>query len=203
MLREARYNDIDEIINIHLAALKDGLLSKLGRTFLKKVFYPICLQSNDVLILVYEQQNKIISFVIYTKNSEQLTKNLLSKKFAIGIAILKNSFLKKSLLKDIAIVLKGFHVQIDHDYKNLLKNNPAELYLIGTQPRSQGKGIGSILVSEGLIKFAIKLNVSTCFVKTSSFKAKQFYLANQFKIVGTEYRGKSCYEILYKNILCT
>lgn len=198
MLRPATHNDIDELINIHLTSLGDGLLAKLGKHFLKKVFYPACLQSPDVLILVYEQQKKVISFVIYTQNSMLLTQSLLNKKIPIGIAVLKNILIKPSLLLDIAIMLKGFKVQMKPGHEEIMKH-PAELYLIGTNPAYQGKGIGSILVSQGLTAFTKQFNVSTCLVKTSSSRAYQFYLANQFSPVGTEYRGKHCFHILYKN----
>ncbi|MDR3476694.1 MAG: GNAT family N-acetyltransferase [Gammaproteobacteria bacterium] len=198
MLRQADYNDIDSIVDIHLATLSDGLLAKLGKPFLKKVFYPFCFQSSDVLLMVYELQNKITSFVIYTNNSTLFTHRLLQKKVAIGIAVLKNILFNPSLLVDILVVLKGFRVQLHHGYEDILKNNQAELYLIGTEPAFQGQGIGSILVSQGLKEFSKKLNVSTCLVKTSSFKANQFYLANQFTAIGTEYRGKQCFQILCK-----
>ncbi|MHB1220389.1 MAG: GNAT family N-acetyltransferase [Gammaproteobacteria bacterium] len=199
MLRQANDNDLDSIVDIHLATLSDGMLAKLGKTFLKKVFYPYCLQSEEVLVLVYEQQHKIISFVIYTKNSLQLTNHLLKKKIAIGIAILKNIFLNPSLLIDIWVVLTGFRVQLHHGYEDIFKNS-AELYLIGTEPAFQGKGIGSILVSQGLIEFNKKFNASTCLVKTFSSRASRFYLANQFTTIGTEYRGKHCFQLLYKMI---
>ena len=199
MLRAANLNDIDGIIHIHGVTLAEGLLAKLGKTFLKKVFYPLCFHSSDVLILVYEQNNKIVSFVIYTKNSSQLTNCLLKKKISLGSAFIKNIFLKPSLLLELIVILKGFRVQLNQGCESKLEG-AAELYLIGTDPEYQGRGIGAILVSEGLIIFGKELQSSACLVKTSSSKANQFYLSNKFITIGSEYRGKTRFQILYKNI---
>lgn len=200
MLRQAKFNDIEDLVKIHLATLGDGLLAKLGKKFLKQVFFPHCLQTTGVLILVYEQQKKITSFVIYASNGKMLTSSLYKYRSAIVLAILKNILIKPTLVLDIIMVLKGYKISLESGHEGDL-NRLAELYLIGTDPAYQGRGIGATLVTKGLTEFSKQFSISNCIVRTSSSKAYRFYMANQFKKIGVEYRGRTAYQILVKECI--
>ena len=70
-----------------------------------------------------------------------------------------------------------------------------ELYLIASDPASQGQGLGGELLAEGLAQLK-EQGCPGCLVKTSSDGAKRFYLRHGFREIGEEYRGSRCLSVL-------
>ena len=136
IIRQAKLDDLDAIVNIHDIAFPNFFLTSLGDSFLK-LYYKSVLKNSDGILLVSQGDNDIIGFCAGT---------LLSSGF-------NTRLIKKNLLSYMGqgIRLLFTHpIRIWHLYKNLSKENPdvgdngdyAELLSIGVDPNKQGGGVG-------------------------------------------------------------
>ena len=193
MIRKAVEQDLSSIVDIHMSALSNDFLPRLGREFLKKVFFPTVLTSKHSLTLVNVEDLIVNAFIIFSYDSDALTTQIMRNK----VVLVKYVFL--GLIKDITLIgeiishMKGFKTEIHSRVDIDLKKIP-ELYLMATTPEQKAKGIGGQLITKGL-EVLSQVNQS-CLVKTSSYRAKEFYLKHHFEEIGYEYRGKRKLHIL-------
>lgn len=142
IIRRAKIDDVDAIVEIHLNAFRGFFLTSLGRAFLN--FYYTCfIKSRETITMVAEEDNVIYGFSASTKfcrgfNSRLIKSNLLS----FGFLSLKLLFIKPSSLFRLVsnLTKKGANVNDEEDY--------AELYSIGICRLAQGKGIGKKLLAQ-------------------------------------------------------
>ncbi len=187
LIRKATKDDIRQIVDIHLAALPDDLLPKLGKSYLQNTFYAQIIQSDLAFILVNVENDTVNAFCVFALNGGALSSLLTKNKKKLLIPLLRGVLKNVSLLPELAAHLKGFRTELTSAKQIDFESIP-ELYLIAAEPLSQGRGIGSDLIGEGL-KILFR-NQSACLVKTSSDKARKFYQKNGFELRGVEYRGK-------------
>lgn len=193
MIREANINDAEALAAIHVAALPNDLLPRLGTQFLSTHFYRVVLRSEHAFTILDEEDHAIRSFIIFAHNSNAVTKQVMGKKFSLlwhlFIAVPRDP----SILGEIIGHLKGFKTELISQPNETIEKTP-ELYLMATAPEHHSKGIGSRLIQRGLEVLAQR-NLQ-CIVKTSSDIAKKFYLKNHFEEIGTEFRHKRKLHIL-------
>ena len=196
MIRTADSSDIPYMVKIHTTSLPDDLMPRIGLSYLNNQFYPIVLSSENAYTLVYENQ-EVQAFVIFTYNSKTFSKELTKNKFALGCAILNQLPRDPLLIRDILFASIGKRTI----FRQSIKRYPdsfAELFLIATHPSQQSKGIGRLIVREGLKHLKAK-GIPICLVKTSSEKARSFYDHLGFFEIGIEYRGPRQLSILIHN----
>ena len=200
MIRKATQDDIESLVYIHIDALPGELLTSLGESFLTKQFYPKVFQSANTLTLVNEGYDGLVNaFCIFAYKSDALTSQIVKNKLFITKYLLKNIFNDVTLIPKVIGYLKGYRLQLSPYYNIEYLKKITELYLIVTHPAHQGKGIGSKIIEEGLnIVFQ---KYTSCLVKTSSERAKQFYLRHRFKQIGVEYHWKKEITLLIRNYL--
>ena len=193
MIREGTANDISRLAEIHLASLQGDLLPRLGRVFLEKRFYPSVLTSSNALLLVDEDECSLNSYVVFAYNSGKFVEDITSHKISIGLSILRKLLSDPSVLLQVIAAMRSNIVlttQVDH-----LERQP-ELYLMATDPRYQSTGIGSRLVQDGIERLR-QAGYQSCWVRTSSDRAKQFYQRLGFEVIGKEFRGQRLLHLLY------
>jgi GNAT superfamily N-acetyltransferase len=196
MIRKASKYDIPDLVDIHMAALPNDLLPKIGKDFLRKYFYTVVLESNHAFTIVDAEGETVRSFIIFAYNSKALTGQVMHNKAILA----KHFFL--CLLRDFSLIgqifahLRGFKAEIYSELDFKIKEIP-ELYLMATAPKHHSKGIGSRLISRGLEILSEKHQY--CMVKTPSRRAKKFYMKHHFHEIGLEYRqGRKFQLLLYR-----
>ncbi|MCI0625353.1 MAG: GNAT family N-acetyltransferase [Acidobacteria bacterium] len=185
-IREAKIEDVNRLAEIHSLALPGDLLPRMGRRFLTGTFYPIVLNSQHAFTLVCTENGSIESFVIFAYHSGELASELKAPKFRI-LSCLARSFWRYPGVALQVLTFLGGRVSLDEQIGPL--EEMAELYSIATHPSAQSRGVGSLLVREGLNRLRAATR-GTCLVKTSSDRARQFYLRLGFRDIGKEIRGR-------------
>ena len=162
MIRNPSKEEIDKIVNLHLASLKEGALYQLGGNVLK-IFYEELLKDNGSFILVYEQNKIIVGVAASTKDVELLLRKIKRKHFLkIAFNILKKSLTSPKL-----------PFKLLQKYPSGIK---PELLFLFVDPVQRGKGIGEELVkatSKRLKNMKIKKYKIT--ILSSNFRGKKFY----------------------------
>lgn len=139
---EAKRQDIDHIVDIHINAFKGFFLTSLGRGFLH-FYYSAFLKSSDTVVICAEDgDGNLLGFSAATKvckgfNSRLIKENFLSF-FALSLKLIftnPNALLR--LVKNLS--KKSDEVEDKEDY--------AELFSIGVDSSQQGKGIGKLLLT--------------------------------------------------------
>ena len=178
-IRELSENAIADVINIHLQAFEGFFLSELGRDFLK-LYYKSVKMSDEGILLGYYENNQLLGFCAATTLSRSFNKKLILKNIIpFSVVGLKLVFTKPNALKRL--------------YKNLTKDSVtvrdegeyAELLSIATNPSTQGKGVGKLLIAElesHLKKReCVQLSLTTDYYNNE--KALGFYKASGYEIM--------------------
>jgi ribosomal protein S18 acetylase RimI-like enzyme len=196
VIREARADDIQDIVRIHLTTLPGDFLPRLGNRFLRKVFYPGVMDSKHGLVVVQEEGGSICSFIVFAFNAEKLTREATGQKIMLAAYILAALIRDFSLFRELSAHLSGFKTEIYTDIKTPLEKIP-ELFVMATAPHYQSQGMGGDLLERG-IEIVSRAHAE-CLVKTSSRHAKKFYAKHGFKEIGMEYRGARRVHLLLRS----
>jgi ribosomal protein S18 acetylase RimI-like enzyme len=187
MIRLARREDIPRLCEIHAHALPDDLLPRLGRGFLRQVFYAQLFEGERGFAILSEEQG-IRSFAVFTRNARALTEALASRKLCILGALATRVWFSPGLPFQLLAATQECRVESRIPAADLEKL--PELYVMATDPPSQGRGFGTQVVREGLSVLYKDPAVPGCLVRTSSDRARSFYRRLGFEDVGSEQRGK-------------
>ena len=162
MIRNARKEEIEKIVNLHLASLKEGILYHLGKDILK-IFYKEILDDKNSFILVYGPKKNILGVAASTKNVKELFDKIKKNHFPIiAFNVLKKSLANPSLPFKL---LQKYPSQIN-----------AELLFLYVKEAQRGKGIGEKLIVGTLKKFkAMGVNKYKITIISSNTKGKKFY----------------------------
>jgi ribosomal protein S18 acetylase RimI-like enzyme len=197
MIREANHTDIPAMVDIHAAALPEDLLPRLGKRFLRNFFYPAVLKSGHALSLVETDNDMVRSFVIFSHTGDALLADITRSKVKLSFYFFSALLRDFSVLGDVIVLWRGVK-SVFHGEQNLNIKEIPELFLIATAPECRSKGIGGRLMRKGL-DMLLKQN-QACLVKTSSPKARRFYVSHDFDDIGFEYRrGKKMHLLLYRH----
>ncbi len=188
MIRKAHNEDIPFLVKIHMAALPGDLLPRLGRDFLVKTFYPAVLRSDQAFTIVHEEDGAPDAFVIFAYHSDALTNQVIKDKVSLAGSMLRGLLADPTLAREAFGFLRGFRTELEEDLRIKLEEIP-ELYLIATSPDRQSRGLGCQIVRHGLRLLADE-GYPCSLVKTSSDRAREFYLKQGYRLIGFEYRQK-------------
>jgi ribosomal protein S18 acetylase RimI-like enzyme len=163
IVRKAKITDVDRIVSIHKNAFKGFFLTSLGDSFLS-VYYSCFIKSNETVILCAEEDGKLLGFSAATKvcrgfNGRMIKENAL-KFMMVGLRLLfTNPPALVRLVKNFT--KKSDEVEDDENY--------GELYSIGVNSDTQGKGVGKALLAETETLMGIeKLSLTTDYYNNES-----------------------------------
>ena len=177
-LRELGQQDvglIGDLANLHRKAFPAFFLTQLGTSFLKTL-YQGYLDDQNSGILVAEENGKIEGFIAYSNDYPKFYKNLIRKKLirfawcSFLAAIQHPSFVKR---------LFGAFGKSD----SVLKTEKyVELASICTDPKAEGRGIGTALIKQLIARVDFKSYsyISLETDATGNDQANKFYQKNGF-----------------------
>lgn len=191
MIKTLELKHIPQIAKIHVRALKQDFLPLLGADFLE-ILYMGVLKKKEAFGFVAEEEDKVIGFVIGTKDMNKffraaLLANFLKLVYLVTVMIVNRPTLLKKTLETFLYVRKD-------------KGPKPELVVIAVAHKWQSKGIGKKLVNSLEIffkKMKIKKYKLTVYADK---KAVQFYTKLKYlKLDEFNLYGKRWY-IYEKNI---
>lgn len=157
---------------------------------------PSILESDNSLLLVKEQEGKVVGFALFVFKSHLMTKEIMKHKIALSIVVIKKFFLDFRILFAVLRKLRGPNIifnrgreytPIVEDQITVMDEMP-ELYTLAVSSDFRNKGIGRELTKKGLSMLREK-NQPKCIVKTAS--AHDFFLKLGFRDAGKEFRGNN------------
>jgi len=169
MIKKPKPSDINQIAELHMISLKDGLLYQLGKETLKKVYQEI-LQDKKSFIFVHYNKKKIIGAAASSLDEEELFGKVKKKYFlSIGLRVLARSITMPSLPFKI----------LKSKYSSATK---PELLFLFVDPKYRGGGIGKKLVDKTTEQFRkMGVNKYKITILASNKKGKKFYEKAGFK----------------------
>jgi ribosomal protein S18 acetylase RimI-like enzyme len=146
IVRAARSNDIEAIVDVHLSAFNAGFnLSAFGPRFLRK-YYRLILEFEQRVLLVVECDGKIVGFAAGFVNPKgfyaKLKKNKWRLAFAAATAIPGRPSVVVRLLH---VARRGSQFMARSETQ---QENTCELSSIAVRPEASGKGLGKALLND-------------------------------------------------------
>lgn len=141
-IRKANTSDVDAIVAIHQQAFPDFFLTTLGEGFLRLYYRCMCNCEEAVTLCAFDG-GKAVGFASSAVKSAGFNTRLIKHNMmSFGVEAIKLLFTRPASLFRLVnnFTKKSSEVEDDGDY--------AELFSIGVSPLCQGKGVGSLLLSE-------------------------------------------------------
>ncbi len=192
--RIATIQDVDQIVKIHQDAFATFFLTSLGGDFLR-FYYKSFIKNKETVCLVTVDNREIVGFSAATMKSKGFNSRLIySNSIAFFGWSFKMLFTNPKALVRLAknLTKKSDSVTDNEEY--------AELFSIGVSPICQGKGVGSLLLSETettLLKKGVqKLSLTTDYYNNESTIA--FYKRNGYRVLYqfTTYPDREMYRFI-------
>lgn len=194
-IRKANISDVDSIVNIHSQAFPDFFLTTLGSRFLQ-LYYKCMCNCKDAITLCAIDEGTLVGFSSTAVKSAGFNTRLIKQ----NIGSFAMEAIKLLLTRPTALIRlvnnftkKGSDVEDNGDY--------AELFSIGVSPICQGKGVGSLLLSnnERMIREwggVKRLSLTTD--KNNNESAIAFYQRNGYKVLYefTAYPDREMYRFI-------
>lgn len=140
-IRKATINDVEAIVKIHEQAFPDFFLTTLGKRFLC-LYYKCMCDSKDAITLCAMDEGQIVGFSSTALKSVGFNTRLVKHNMmSFALEAMKLLFTSPNSLVRLVnnFTKKSSEVEDNGDY--------AELFSIGVSPFCQGKGVGSLLLS--------------------------------------------------------
>ena len=176
-LEQKDKNLIPSLAVLHKAAFPSFFLTQLGLPLLRTLYYGY-LEDEESGIIVAENEGSLLGFIAYSNDYPRFYRGLIKKHLirfgfcSLGAAIRHPSFIKRLLgaFKKSESVVKS--------------DKYVELASICVDPNTEGKGIGSSLITylKSIVDFKIYpyINLETDAVDNE--KANRFYVKNGFSL---------------------
>lgn len=180
-IEKIKINVLDELVNIHSAALPEDVLPSMGKTLLIN-YYKNAITDPSQLIIGGWSDGNLLGFCLISQKHLGLLNIFMS---IHGIYCMLATMLLRPRL---------FYSGLIQSMKSLsLKKNTAEIAFIAVLPSHHGNGIGKLILDYG-IQICRESNVEFVQTKTSNKKLRNYYVKkyfaeeiDNFVISGTEY----------------
>ncbi len=190
IVRSFEFSDLECVVNLHLECFEGYFLSKLGRHFLS-AYYRVYLKFGFINFVAVENDN-IVGFVFGYKNfiqfNQELKRNFIYFIFPLCLCLLKLSIYKEFFYKLYNVFFKE---KVNVVYEQ--PNNVYEISSLCVSKKSQGRGIGSMLIEKS-INFSLKDNARGVCIITDKLNNKNtiyFYESLGFKFHQEFIQGKN------------
>lgn len=174
MIQQMTERHVAEACQIHIEALSDSFLPMLGRDFLR-VLYTGILEYNLGFGFVYMVDDKVVGFVLASKDTGKLFKEVIKRKWLILLLTVP-----RKVIKSPSILIRMYET-FSYPKENP-KDSCAELLVIAIDKDYRGKKIGKELINSLNTRFLreniYKYKVS---VYSDNKNANEFYKAAGFK----------------------
>lgn len=168
-IRKAKYSDCSSIAKIHKENLDESFLGSLGERFLKNLYECLSVYE-DGIILVAEENNKIVGFVCGTTHIGKFYRYFIRKKF------IKVSFLLAIKMFDLITLKKIFEILVYPKKHSNFSLPEAELLSIAVEKNYHGKGVSEKLFKAFVVEFnRLGVDRFKIVVGDKLYRAKSFY----------------------------
>ena len=179
LLRKMSKADLDDVVQIHLRAFPGFFLTSLGKGFIYELYKDFLLNKYSICKVI-EINTIIQGFAIGTLKPEFLFRKLLFQKGFILLFFTLKAFFKnpRTLLRKLFYAVK-YRGEFPSGF-----NRPTLLSSIGINPKSETKGIGSLLIEE-FCKEAYSKGADVVYLITDrdfNDRVNSFYLKNGFQL---------------------
>lgn len=184
MIREAKLEDLEQIVKVHIRCFPDSFSTQLGEKLLEK-FYLEYLKEIPDLFLIAEEDSNIVGFCMgYLCEDNEYMKKFLKHNF-IAISI---RCLKLLLSRNTCMILKLRQMKkkenpdiLERNINNAPQNQKGDLLSLCVIPRYRGTGIAQQLVKNYIIALKNR-NREYCVltVKVKNGRGIRFYEKNDF-----------------------
>lgn len=193
-IRPASPGDAAALARLYAEALADDVAARLGHDYLARIFFPALLGSDDARIVLAENAGDMLGFCAIATDSAAVNAALKARPLAAARAAAASALRDPRLPYDLYGAL--FRIKRALAPGMTLTGMP-EVYLIGVRPTAQRRGIGRLLLAEGLAGLpGAATGDLACVAKTSSPRAAEFYRRQGFAEVGTEWRGARAFHVM-------
>ena len=194
-IRKASPNDVREIVNIHQNAFKDFFLTSLGTDFLMFYYSSFITNSETVCLVAVQDNDEVVGFSAATMKSKGFNMRLIRSNimafFGWSCKMLFSN--PKALVRLVKNLTKKSETVADNE-------EYAELFSIGVSTSCQGKGVGSLLLTETetlMGKHGVSsLSLTTDYNNNNSTIA--FYQRNGYRVLYkfTAYPNREMYRFI-------
>lgn len=161
VIKRMKLKDVPAVVSIHLESFPGFFLSFLGSYFLRLYYSGICIASEGIAFVYWDDGGNPLGFVAGSINPRRFYERLFKRYWLHFImASLKALWQKPRIIFKLARVLF-------YPSRNPIGDNMAGLYSLAVHPRSQSNGIGKQLVA-AFIDEARKRNVQRIFLTTDA-----------------------------------
>lgn len=174
-------SQINEVADIHLAALPNDVLPNLGRNFLLS-YYKSIIDDKSQKLFGAVLNESLVGFCLISSGNARLGKLIFNAK---GILALLRLLITRPLI--------FYSAMLQALKKNKIDENTAELSFIAVLPHFQGNNIGTDLLNHAN-KWCSDSDISFLQTKTANKALRMFYIKNyqaleiqSFKINNNEY----------------
>lgn len=181
-VREAKFQDIDDIVKIHIEAFKGFFLTSLGNEFLEEYYSFILKYPYNIFLVCLDNNNKVVGFVAGFMEPNQFYAKLKKEKIKFGFIVIKAIFKNIKIL--FSILQRYKQVK---EFSQEREKESVELASVAVNPMYSGKGIGKMLVY-AFLKEAENLGAKYVYLTTDAVnneKVNKFYENLGFKIFKT------------------
>lgn len=198
LIRDAKIDDLDRIVSIHLSAFDGYFLSLLGPKFLKNLYMSF-LEKETSTLIVAEHESEVSGFIAVAYEPERFFKSIKKSR---GLYFLFSAI--PALLKNPTLVIKKLLYGVLYRGGGFEKPEGAALISsIGVIPSKSGLGIGKKLL-KGAENAALAFGISSTYLTTDKYKNSDvinFYKRNNY-IVSSEINqtNNRCMLVLAKDL---
>ena len=141
VIKKIEFTNINDVVQIHLSYLDQGLLSSLGEDFLKDFYYAL-ISNNDAFTLVAYKGKKVVGFTSGAINVNQLPIFLIGK---LWLRLIKIAI--KRPLTIVSLAKLTFYPR----FKNHQKTG--EIFALSIFPEARKQGVGKLLIKKAKNEF--------------------------------------------------
>jgi len=184
-LRAARRDDLNRIVEVHLAAFHGGFtMSALGPAFLRQ-YYDLVLQFDRGILLVAEVGGVAVGFAAGFLDARRFYRTMVRNKWRFLLPAFKGVVRRPQLLLRLAHLVP--RVLRSKSALDAGSENACELSSIAVDPRVAGKGVGKALV-RGFADAARAAKAREVYLTTDALNndaINAFYSGLTFQLVQT------------------
>lgn len=188
-LRRAVPAQAGELAALHLAAMPDDLLPRLGLSLLCRHFWPRLIASpqGDTWVL-HDDQGRLAGFCVMARHRLPFRLSFYTDVGFCAAMLVRLLRHPRALLQSLGMLAAPLRLQ------RAIDEVPAELVLLAVREDCRGQGAGRLLLRHALRE----LGPRACLVRTASEDARRFYQRAGFVMCGRELRNSRSLHLLVR-----
>lgn len=182
-VRQMGFDDLTDVVSIHMKAFPSFFMTKLGKRFLRR-YYGLTVQFGLALVAVCSN-SRVCGFAVGYPEPERFYKIMRDSKISFALDVLLSMKPETWVAALRATASYSGSKEVYAKLRGELGNSLVELASIAVDPEFSNKGIGKELLKEFIVQ--AQLRGKQMIYLTTDLKANdkvlQFYKKNGFKLL--------------------